>query len=119
MRILERQLRSVIRNIIKEELTNDFEMLDFFDREYGSSTGPSLSLNIENYEHLVRKYVENNCHKGPRGCSVATLIEDLSIDKNLIKKEDMKKIGAAFSQALKDEFGADLDQRADLQSFVR
>ena len=49
MRIAESKLRSVIRNIIKEELTNDFEMLDFFDREYGSSSGPYLSLNIKNY----------------------------------------------------------------------
>jgi hypothetical protein len=113
MRIIESQLRSVIRNIIKEELTNDFEMLDFFDREYGSSTGPSLNLNILNYEHLVRKYVKNNCHKGPRGCSVATLIEDLSVDKNLIEEEDMKRIGAAFTQALHDEYDG------DIQSFVR
>ena len=113
MRIIESKLRSVIRNIIKEELTNDFEMLDFFDREYGSSSGPYLSLNIKNYEHLVRKYVENNCHKGPRGCSVETLIEDLSVDKNLIDEADMKKIGAAFTQALHDEFDG------DFQSFVR
>ena len=113
MRIIESQLRSVIRNIIKEELTNDFEMLDFFDREYGSSTGPSLSLNIKNYEHLVRKYVKNNCHKGPGGCSVASLIKDLSVDESLIEEKDMKRISDAFTQALNDEFGG------DLQSFVR
>lgn len=115
MRILERKLRSVIRNIIKEELTNDFEMLDFFDREYGSSTGPSLSLDDRNYEHLIRKYVKKNCHKGPKGCSVASLIEDLSkvVDVKLIEKEDMKKISAAFTQALNDEFDG------DMQSFVR
>jgi len=113
MKITERRLRSIIRNVIEEELTNDFKMLDFFDREMGSSLGPSLSLNKNNYKHLIRKYVNKNCHLGPQGCSVASLIKDLRKDERLIKSGDMDKIKNAFDEALYDEFGG------DLRSFVQ
>jgi hypothetical protein len=111
MKITERRLRSIIRNVIKEELTNDLKKI--FDREMGSSLGTSLSLNEDNYEYLIRKYVNENCHLGPQGCSVASLIKDLRIDESLIKKADMDKIKNAFDKALHDEFGG------DLRSFVQ
>lgn len=100
MRITERRLRSIIRSVIKEELTNDFELLDFFNRDGMSHDRfPELKLNNDNYAHLIKKYIDN-CEKKSLNCSFQDLIDDLSTkyDMSLVDKESLNKMKNEFNK---------------------
>lgn len=107
MRITERRLRSIIRRVIKEELTNDFELLDFFKRDGMSHDRfAKLELNTDLhgselpvYVHLIQKYIDN-CEKKSLNCSFQDLIDDLKTkyDMSLVDTISLKKIKNAFNE---------------------
>lgn len=100
MRITERRLRQVIRSIIKEELTEDFKLLDFFKRDgMKHNRFAELELNTDLlggelpvYVHLIQKYIDN-CEKKSLNCSFQDLIKDLSTihDMSLLDQDPPKK----------------------------